>query len=88
MSYPRDLEEYSDYEILLEYRRRAELLRVAKCTYCTKPQTECNCRMKNESGHGTTNGSLPFGYNEWCINFDGVVWPPTDEPKVTLEIMQ
>lgn len=88
MSYPRDLDEYSDYEILKEYRRRADLLRESKCTYCTRPQAECACRMQHAHGHGLTSGSLPFTYSEFCVKFNSVKWPPADGVKVNLEIIR
>lgn len=50
MSYLKDLDEYTDRQIVSEYRRRVKLGLKCYCTYCEKPKWDCECKMKRESG--------------------------------------
>ena len=47
MSYPRDLDEYTDDELTNEIRRRAEHRRLGQCHYCGRPVTAEPCKFKN-----------------------------------------
>lgn len=85
MGYPRDLDEYSDYEILLEFRRRSNMLKDHCCTYCCQKFDLCNCRMKTQVGHGITTGSLPFSYSEYAVKFNDIQLPKG--PQVDVEII-
>lgn len=40
MSYPRDLNEYSGFELFAESERRAEWRRMGKCDYCHRDINE------------------------------------------------
>lgn len=50
MSYPKDLDEYTDLAIRREWQRRNNLIILNKCTYCEEPPNKCNCKMKNVVG--------------------------------------
>jgi len=50
MSFAKDLDEYTDAEIVAEYQRRLNLGQAGFCTYCQKHSRDCNCRMKGRPG--------------------------------------
>lgn len=45
MSYPRDLDEYSDVELVGEVTRRKEARAKGLCDYCNRPVSEPSCRF-------------------------------------------
>lgn len=56
MSYPTDLDEYEDREIIQEFARRAKLAEEHKCSYCGKPYgSEPICKFPHRH-----NPTLPW----------------------------
>jgi len=45
MSYPMDLDEYTDAELETELRSRANLNRRGRCSYCGQLRSEPTCRF-------------------------------------------
>ncbi len=45
MSYPRDLDEYTEAELAAEIVRRREARASGLCDYCGRPPTETPCRF-------------------------------------------
>jgi hypothetical protein len=45
MSYPKDLDEYTDAQIEKEFRRRQECKEKGLCSYCCQPITTHNCKV-------------------------------------------
>jgi hypothetical protein len=46
MSYPKDLEEYTDEQLAEEQHRRQLCRRAGKCSYCNRPlRSEPACKM-------------------------------------------
>lgn len=45
MSYPKNIEEYTDAELTLELTRRADLRRNGLCDYCARPPGTEPCKF-------------------------------------------
>jgi hypothetical protein len=45
MSYPRDIDEFTDEELLNELKLRDHRRRKGLCDYCTRPRTTPPCRF-------------------------------------------
>lgn len=50
MSYPKDLDEYTDKQIVNEYRRRLVCDFRNQCSYCNKAKVYCKCKMSKVPG--------------------------------------
>ena len=45
MSFPKDLDEYTDDEIVAEFKRRLQCIRSSLCSYCNRPVGETPCKF-------------------------------------------
>lgn len=45
MSYPIDLDEYTEEQLVTELRRRLAARKAGKCDYCNRPPTEPTCKF-------------------------------------------
>lgn len=60
MSYPKDLDEYTDREIEAEYNRRLANLAMGWCTYCSQPVATHKCKMSTSGGMAKGTYDQPF----------------------------
>ena len=54
MSYPMDLDEYTEAQLTAEIRKRKELRAAGLCDYCERPPTATPCKMTSRHHHHET----------------------------------
>lgn len=65
MSYPKDLDEYSEEDLDAELKRRADLRLKGLCDYCGRHRDMPTCRMPKRHEQALDTGQVRFPSDDW-----------------------
>lgn len=66
MSYPKDIDDYSDKELIVELARRCAERSLGRCDYCRRPKTDsaCGSGRHNQDQHTLRAKLVEYGVIE------------------------